>query len=620
MIALGMRCFRHSTARTNDRLSENRNLWGPMFRLNSFFFAATYLLFCTVASAAASPSDRFDGPAELPRVTVRSSMADSPAPGHAHLVRNGDNLQDAINSAACGDILTLQAGAVFQGVFRFPQKSCDDSHWIILRSAAPDSSLPPEGMRLTPCYAGVASLPGRPDYHCTNPQNVMARIELTNRSGNGPLMFLSGANHYRFIGLEITRADSAGPVVALAARKDEDGTAHHLIFDRVWLHGTAKAETRRGIYLSGMTDVAIINSYFSDFHCVAGTGTCTDSQTISSGGGDVPEGPFKIENNFLEAAGENLLFGGRPARTTPADIEIRRNHLFKPLIWMRGQAGFVGGEDGHPFIVKNLFELKNAQRVLFEENLLENSWGGFSQTGFAILLTPASQQNGCPSCMVTDITIRSVKIVNVASGFSIANVPSDTGGVSSAGGRYSIHDDMLAQVRGKDYQGFGLFAMFISNSPLLHDVRIEHVTSSTVPRYIISIIGINPQKMANFVVSNNIFSSAQTLEIGSAGRPDKNCAFAPERQGPTGIFESCFEHSTFTHNLVIGGSNWPAGNIMAGDVSAAGVLVTGDGVFDLCRKKQDGCKKISPAIGAGSDGKDIGTDVAAIEKIMQQII
>src|SRR5580704_3540724 len=92
-----------------------------------------------------------------------------------------------------------------------------------------------------------------------------------------------------------------------------------------------------------------------------------------------------------EASGENILLGGGPATTTPADIEIRRNHMFKPMIWMKGQPGFVGGRDGNPFSVKNLFELKNAQRVLFEGNVLENTWGGFSQAGFGFLLTPKNQ-------------------------------------------------------------------------------------------------------------------------------------------------------------------------------------------------------------------------------------
>ena len=63
----------------------------------------------------------------------------------------------------------------------------------------------------------------------------------------------------------------------------------------------------------------------------------------------------------------------------PTDIEIRRNDMFKPLIWMKGQPGYVGGVDGHPFIVKNLLELKNAQRVLVDGNILEYTWGGFSK-------------------------------------------------------------------------------------------------------------------------------------------------------------------------------------------------------------------------------------------------
>ena len=589
--------------------------------------AACVLVFvsCAVELGAASgsaSSDRFDGPAELPRVLVKSSLADTPASGHVRLVKEGDNLQEAIDSVQCGDILKLQAGAVFQGLFRLTDKSCDDSHWIVLRTSAPDETLPPEGTRLTPCYAGVASLPGRPSYPCPKPQNVMARIEFAGKGGNGPLILFPGASHYRLIGLEITRADSEASVTALAAIKG-GATAHHLIFDRVWVHGTAQSETRRGVALSAMTYVAVVDSFFSDFHCIAGTGSCTDAQTVSAGGGDTPEGPFKIVNNFLEAAGENVMFGGRPAKTTPTDIEIRRNHLFKPMLWKQGQPGFVGGRDGHPFIIKNHFELKNAQRVLFEENLLENSWGGFSQTGFSILLTPKNQQNGCPICLVTDITIRSIKISNVGSVFQIANALSDAGGASSGGGRYSIHDVLVDGVRGKDYEGFGLFAMIMSVAPPLHDVRIEHVTASSVPRFIISFLATNPQKMTNFTFANNILSSDQNIEIGSAGGGPKNCAFQPERQGPEGVFKSCFENSMFTHNVIVGGTNWPAGNIMVKDFAAAGVHVTHEGgvnQYRLCRKKDELCKKPSPAIGAATDGKDIGADVGAIEKTMEGII
>ena len=54
----------------------------------------------------------FDGPAELPRVTVPSAMSDTPAPGSVITVNAGGDLQSALNSAHCGDTIQLQAGAI----------------------------------------------------------------------------------------------------------------------------------------------------------------------------------------------------------------------------------------------------------------------------------------------------------------------------------------------------------------------------------------------------------------------------------------------------------------------------------------------------------------------------
>src|SRR5215469_966317 len=517
-------------------------------------------------SSAAPESGEFDGPAELPRVHVKSALSDTPAPGHVRSVHSGDSLQAAIDGAHCGDTLELEAAATFHGKFRFPEKPCDDDHWIIVRTSAPNADLPPEGTRLTPCFAGVASLPARPDFHCTVTRNVMAKIEYDEPNGSGPIVFLPGANHYRFLGLEITRGAPGANLSALAFERG--GTANHLIFDRVWMHGTAQDETARGIGMFNMTDVAVVDSFFTDFHCVAATGSCTDAQTLGSTGSNVPNGPFKIENNFLEASGENILFGGGGAKVAPADIEIRRNHLFKPLIWRPGEPGFVGGASGHPFIVKNHLELKNAQRVLFEDNLVENVWGGFSQAGFSILLTPKNQNNHCPLCIVTDVTIRYCEIKNVADGFQIANALSDAGGASSGGGRYSIHDIVLADVHDNDYRGFGIFAMIVSNSPPLANVHIQHVTAFT-PRAAFS-LGSGP-RMENFKVENNIFVLGSNSQIATTGGGPRNCAFQPDLKGPGRVIESCFQNSSFTRNIIVGGDGWGKGNLTPGDLKSAGI-------------------------------------------------
>lgn len=596
-----------------------RRTWQPALLM----FASFFTILSLWASAASSSRDQqptgkdnFDGPAELPRVFIKSLLIDTPSPGKIFLVKSGDNLQDAINRASCGDTIKLESGASFVGRFLMPKKACDDRHWIIVRTSAPDDSLPAEGTRISPCYAGIASLPGRPAFHCTSVTNKMAKVTFAGHN-SGPILFADGANHYRFIGLEITREPSPASIIALAS-PDGMVAADHLIFDRVWIHGSAQDETRRGLYLNGTTFVAIVDSFFNDFHCVAKSGSCTDSQAIGGGGGDLPSGPYKIVNNFLEAAGENVLFGGGRATITASDIEIRHNHLFKPIIWMPKQPGFVGGTDGNPFIVKNHFELKNAQRVLFEGNVLENSWGGFSQTGFSILLTPKNQYNGplrnnlCPLCRVTDITIRDCTIAHVGSGFQIANAPETDGAFSAAGERYSIHDLVIDDLDGKKYAGFGAFMVLISNHPTLNNVRFDHITAVT-PRVFIS-AAIKRAHIMNFVFTNNLIGASERQISSSSGGPE-DCVFEPNKQGPAGILKNCFDGGTFSHNAIINGTGaWPPGNFTPKDIEAVGFVrnASGTEAFRLCSAKNATCKNPSKYVNAGSDEKDIGADIDAI--------
>ena len=521
------------------------------------------------------------------------------------MVSSGQSLEQVLASASCGDIIQLQAGATFSGNFVVPDKNCDDAHWIIIRTSASDSSLPPEGTRLTPCYAGVSSLAGRPPLNCASTVNVLAKIEFNGKSGSGPIIFSPGANHYRLIGLELTRVVSPACVYNLI---QFNGPADHLVFDRLWMHGTAQDETVRGILLGRSRYVAVVDSFFTDFHCVAKSGSCVDSQAIAGGLGDNPMGPYKIVNNFLEAAGENVVFGGGAATMTPKDIEIRHNHMFRPTTWKPGDPNFVGGRDGNPFIVKNCFELKNAQRVLVEGNVMENSWGGFSQAGFAILLTPKNQGNRCPLCRVTDVTIRYNKIAHMGSGLQIGNGLSDAGGASTDGGRYSIHDVAFDDISGPAYGGYGAFAQITAAGPPLHDVRLDHITA--FPSRSLFLLGVRTSipKISNFAFTNSIVSTGSQA-VSTTGGGAANCAFKPERQGIRSLLENCFTNAIVTHNAIVGDSaGWPKGNMTFKNLQAVGFTsVEKDRVADLRLLPHSRCKQ------AGSDGKNLGADVAAVD-------
>jgi hypothetical protein len=565
--------------------------------------SAIQSLSLAVASVSASG---FDGPAELPRVYLSTTLADTPAPGPTLAVAAGGDFQAALDSAVCGETITLQAGSNFTGKYTIPAPACDDQHWIIIRTSAPDASLPPEGTRMTPCYAGVGSLVGRPAFACNLPKKVLATITYSG-TGDGPIIFANGANHYRLLGLEITRTANDGKSVSNLVVRDQNGSMNQIVLDRLYIHGTPQDETRRGVELSGSTSVAIQDSYISEFHCSV-SGTCVDSQAVSGGVGDAPMGPWKIDDNFLEAAGEDVIFGGGEATQTPADIEIRFNHFFKPLFWLQGQPGFTAPA----FIVKNNFEMKNAQRVLFDSNVIEDNWGGFSQHGYSILLTPKNQDGDgtsvCPLCQVTDVTIRYVTISHTGGGFVIGNGTSGSGGVALAGERYSIHDVIVDDINATLYAGRGTFAQVGTVAqPLLQDVTINHVTA--FPSHVLFNIGApDPVTIPDFTFTNSIVVAGDS-PVTSTGPYGKvqNCAYY---QTPVKVWNGCFSESKFSSNAILAApdspSDWPAGNFYYSTSSIGFVNYnSGDGGdYRLLAS--------SPAIGAGSDGKNLGADVDAV--------
>jgi hypothetical protein len=580
-------------------------------------------------SVAIVSGGNYDGPAELPRATVPSAMSDTPAPGSVIPVAAGGDLQSALNNARCGDVVELQAGATFTGKFSVPAKGCDNNHWVFIRTSAPDSALPAEGQRATPCYAGVASLPGRPLYPCSSPKNVMAKVQ-NQEIGDGPFQIAPGANFYRFIGLEITRVDGIGGTGRLVAiHSSQGGTADHLVVDRSWLHGNLQDETVDGVELNGVTNGAVIDSYFSDFHCVSQTGTCTDAHAVSGGVSNSQDGPFKIQNNFLEAAGEAVLFGGGAANLAPADIQILNNHFWKPWQWMPGNKPFVGGKDGKPFVVKNHLELKNAVRVQVEANLMENNWGGFSQAGSAILLTPKNQHtqsgsNICPLCQVTDVTVRYVRISHAGGGMDLVTAlggNGKNGEAALAGERWSIHDMVLDDLSTKYVGGGHVFLIMNTwtKNPL-NTVTINHVTGFPDPAGHMMVIG-NIHKAApmyGLVFTNNMIVTSPH-PIWNSGGGQANCAFIDV---PVTIISSCFNTFTFGNNALIATppafppSTWPSPTknlfpATTDEVQFVNYNNGNGGNYEL--------QPSSPYKNKGTDGKDLGADVAGLDAALANV-
>ena len=328
--------------------------------------------------------------AHLPAVLLDFPLP--PVTGRTIRVSAGDNLQSALNSARRGDEIVLEAGAQFVGNFTLPGKAGNVADgWITLRGDKSDR-LPPLGTRVAP-------------------EDALLMPSIVTDNSGPALRTAAGASGWRIVGLEISISPAVSQIhyglVFLGEAGNPQSTLASvptdIVLDRVYVHAQTTTNITRCVGLhSARTQIS--DSYISECHAKG-----YDSQAIWGGNGP---GPYKIVNNTLEGAGENVMFGGSdPAipGLVPSDIEIRRNFIHAPIEW-RGR-----------WTRKNLLEFKNASRVLVEANVFDGSWLD-GQTGYAVVMKSANQSGSCRWCRTTDVTFRLNLVRNVGGGVNISGM------------------------------------------------------------------------------------------------------------------------------------------------------------------------------------------------------
>ena len=251
----------------------------------------------------------------------------------------------------------------------------------------------------------------------------------------------AGAHHWRLQLLEFLPTDGgAGDIVTLgdggtgAARARRRCRTISAI-DRCYVHGdaAARAEARHRPQQRLDDDLEFL-------HLATSRPIGQDTQAIAGWNGP---GPYTIENNYLEGAGENFILGG----SDPAIHRARDRGRGVPPQPPR-EAGCRG--DRRRWQVKNLFELKNARRVLVEGNLMEYVWQE-AQVGYAILLTPRNQDGKAPWVTVEDVTIRR-NVVRHAGG-ALQIIGEDSNFPSGSTRRVKIVDNLFYDVDAATWGG-----------------------------------------------------------------------------------------------------------------------------------------------------------------------
>src|SRR6266513_2688230 len=510
----------------------------------------------------------------LPQVALPQVYLDTtftPPSGNTIAVPAGGDFQAALDNANPGDTIQLAAGASYIGPFTLPNKA--GAGWIYIESSAL-SSLPAPGNRVSPSLAGLMP-------------KILA-------SGSAAIQTVSGAHQYRFVGIEfaptpgLVSAPQFSMVHLGSGETDVQALPNNLVFDRCYIHGDPAAGAQRGILMDSAS-TAVIDSYLSDFKL-------TTSQALAIQSQNGP-GPFKIVNNYLEGAGTGVGFGGwipTIPNLVSSDVEIRGNYFARPLSWRVGDPAYAGT----PWVVANFLQLTNAQRVLVDGNIFESNWKGGDQDGFALSLAPVDQNGGMPWATVQDIT------------FTHNIVRHSTAGVHMGGWDNLYPSQQLQRVliQNNLFTDIGAFAANGGSVGRLFQLRdgaanvvIDHNTAFQTESPLFAQVGTGAPN-TGLVYTNDLTPNNQGVSgDGTAGNPPATLA-------------GSFPGAVFAGNALVGGSSldYPPNNFFPPTPADVGFVNYAGGDYRLAAS--------SPYKNAGTDGKDVGADINAINAATANVI
>lgn len=433
----------------------------------------------------------------------------------------------------------------------------------------------------------------------------MAKIVPANNGENAistEITANGASHHYKLIGLEIAQANDNQVIydlIALGNGGQSQNTlakvASHFLIDRCYIHGTTNGKMSRAIALNS-AETTISNSYISEIHNVG-----SEAQAICGWNGP---GPFTIENNYLEASTQNLMFGGADPHIpnlVPQDILIRRNYFFKPVSWYTNTPRWL---------VKNIFELKNARQVHVSENILENNWAD-GQNGFAILFTVRNQDGTAPWSTVENVTFTGNVLRNTPRAVNLLG--QDDTYTSQNQKNIAFTNNLFESIGsvgtsdGKCFQ----ITNVPQGSPGIENLLLDHNTCVGLGEYPYFIAGDNQTKITGLSIRNNI---AVGITLGTDASIAGNALF-----GTAALNSVAATSWSLQKNVVMlpsGSSSYPNSgsntNFYVSNSSSVGFVDFTNGNYGLSPS--------SSFKNSGTDGQDPGADISSLNEIKHCIL
>jgi hypothetical protein len=207
------------------------------------------------------------------------------------------------------------------------------------------------------------------------------------------------------------------------------------------------------------------------------------------------DGAVTISWTPVATAQEYLVYG----RTSNTQTMFWKTP--NPFFTDTGAAGAAGKPgNGTKWMVKNIFELKNAQDVLVENNVFENVWVA-AQSGYPIVFTPRNQNGRAPWVVVQDVVFRNNIVRHTAGGVNILGT--DDLAPSRRTNHIAIVNNLFEDLTAAIWGATKVF--LIGDGP--DNVTIDHNTIISTQSSIYYLYGgplAAPTPITNLTITNNL--------------------------------------------------------------------------------------------------------------------